>query len=387
MSVIGLGSESDTDAAFLKDVAARGHGRIHFTASADELPRLFAQEAITVARSSFVTEPTGARALPDMVLLGELPASAFPSLDGYNLTYLRPGATMGVVTTDEYTAPVLAFWHRGLGRVASLTAEVDGKYSQRLNAWRDFQGFSVGLARWLLGGEPPSGVQASVERRGGQGLVRVELDPGRTRRGADDVRAATATIVTPDDRGGGAPHRLTLSWVGEDTLEAQFPLQKAGMYLGAVQLGTGAVLPLAPLSLPYSPEFEPRPDPAEGRNTLREIARVTGGIERTAWDDVFSTPHLRNRQVRNLVLPLTLMLLVLHVAEIGGRRLLLFAAARGWLRTVRVPRLRRAPSRPVVGSPARADASSGETPRVGPPKAATSPLSRAKARARDRMGR
>ena len=203
VSVIGLGSESDPDAAFLKDVAARGKGRIHFTASADELPRLFAQEAITVARSSFVTEPTAARALPDMVLLGELPASPFPSLDGYNLTYLRPGATMGVVTTDEYQAPVLAFWHRGLGRVASLTAEVDGQYSQRLNAWRDFQGFAVGLGRWLLGGEPPSGVQASIERQGGQGIVRVELDPGRTRGGADDVRAATATIVPPDDRAGG----------------------------------------------------------------------------------------------------------------------------------------------------------------------------------------
>jgi Mg-chelatase subunit ChlD len=395
VSVIGLGSESDTDAAFLKDVAARGRGRIHFTASADELPRLFAQEAITVARSSFVTEPTAARALPDMVLLGELPASTFPSLDGYNLTYLRPGATMGVVTADEYKAPVLAFWHRGLGRVASLTAEVDGKYSQRLNAWRDFHGFSVGLGRWLLGGEPPSGVQASVERRGGQGIVRVELDPGRTLQGAAGVRTATATILPPDDRGGGPPHRLTLSWVGEDTLEAQFPLQKAGMYLGAVQLGTGALLPLAPLSLPYSPEFEPRPDPGEGRNTLREIARVTGGIERTAWDGVFSTTHLRNRQVRDLVLPLTLLLLVLHVAEIGGRRLLLFAAARGWLRTVRVPRLRRARSRPELASPpradepspARADALSGETPPVAPPRPATSPLARAKARARDRMGR
>ena len=109
VSVIGLGSESDSDAAFLKDVAARGKGRIHFTASADELPRLFAEEAITVARSSFVTEPTAARALPDLVLLGDLPPSAFPRVDGYNLTYLRPGATMGVVTTDEYQAPVLAF--------------------------------------------------------------------------------------------------------------------------------------------------------------------------------------------------------------------------------------------------------------------------------------
>jgi von Willebrand factor type A domain len=394
VSVIGLGSESDPDAAFLKDVAARGQGRIHFTASAEELPQLFAQEAITVARSSFVTEPTATRALADIMLLGELPSSPFPGIDGYNLTYLRPGATMGVITTDEYKAPVLAFWHRGLGRIASLTAEVDGQYSQRLNAWRDFHTFAVGLGRWLLGGDPPSGIQATIEREGGQGIVRVELDPSRTRGGAGDVRAATATIVPPDDRPGGTRERLTLAWVNDDTLEARFPLQKAGFYLGAVQLGGGTVLPLAPLSLPYSPEFEPRPDPDEGQKTLREIARVTGGIERTTWDDVFSATRLRNRQVKDLIVPLALMLLVLHVVEIGGRRLLLFDAARGWFQTVRLPRPRlwrapvssadRAADRTVV-SPDRPPAVPTETRPPVPPTPATSPLARAKAKARGRM--
>jgi Mg-chelatase subunit ChlD len=402
VSVIGLGNESDSDAAFLKDVAARGEGRIHFTASVDELPRLFAQEAITVARSSFVTEPTAARTLPDMVLLGELPASPFPSLDGYNLTYLRPGATMGVVTTDEYKAPVLAFWHRGLGRVASLTAEVDGAYSRRLNEWRDFPDFALGLGRWLLGGDPPSGVQATVERQGGQGIVRVELDPGRTRGGASDVRAATATIVPPGDRAGVEPLRLPLAWVGEDTLEARFAVQKSGIYLGAVQLGGGTVLSLGPLSLPYSPEFEPRQDPKEGQKTLSEMARVTAGIERTTWDGVFDTSRLRNRQVRDLVIPLTLALLVLHMIEIAGRRLLLFdalwaalAKASARLRTVRLPNLRHAPGvkvperspvpAPLDGARGR-PAASGASPPAAPPKPATSPLTRAKAKARDRMG-
>ena len=141
-----------------------------------------------------------------MVLLGELPASPFPSLDGYNLTYLRPGATMGVVTTDEYKAPVLAFWHRGLGRVASLTAEVDGQYSQRLNAWSDFQGFAVGLGRWLLGGEPPSGVQATHRAPGrpGHRPRRARSRPHARRRrrrarGDGDDRAA--------GRSGRRPHR------------------------------------------------------------------------------------------------------------------------------------------------------------------------------------
>jgi hypothetical protein len=384
VSVIGLGSELDSDAAFLKDVAARGEGRMHFTASVDELPRLFAQEAITVARSSFVTEPTAARTLPDIVLLGESPASPFPGLDGYNLTYLRPGATMGIVTTDEYKAPVLAFWHRGLGRVAALTAEVDGRYSRRLNAWGDFPDFTVGLGRWLLGGDPPSGVQASVERQGGQGIIRVELDPGRTRGGAGDVRAATATIVAPGSSAGEAPQRLTMAWVGEDTLEARFPIQKSGIYLGAVQLAGGAVLPLGPLSLPYSPEFEPRQDPKEGQKTLSEMARVTGGNERTTWDDVFDASRLRNRQVRDLVIPLTLLLVALHLTEIAGRRLMLFDATRGWLRTVRFPRWRRAPGVNVPGhSPLPAP---HKPTSAAPPQPATSPLTRAKAKARNRMG-
>jgi hypothetical protein len=93
---------------------------------------------------------------------------------------------MGVVTNDDYKAPVLAFWYRGLGRVASLTAEVDGQYSQRMNAWPGFQGFAIGLGRWLLGGEPPAGAQATLERQGGEAIVRVDLDPGRSRGGAGE---------------------------------------------------------------------------------------------------------------------------------------------------------------------------------------------------------
>ena len=301
---------------------------------------------------------------------------------------------MGVVTTDDYQAPLLAFWHRGLGRVASLTAEVDGEYSQRLNAWNGFAGFGAGLARWLLGGDPPVAAQASLDRQGGQAIVRVDLDPGRPRGKADEVRTATATIVSP------APtdpsQRVTLSWVGADTLEARFPIQKAGVYLGAVRLGTGEVLPLAPLTLPYSPEFEPRADPEDGRKTLVQTARVSGGIERTAWDDVFGG-RLRHRQIRELVLPIALLLLVLHVAEIGGRRLHLFAAAQAWLRTVSLPRLRW-PSRrradvgdaagtvtePTVGEPARTVA---EPAHPATRKPSTSALTRAKGKARNRLGR
>jgi hypothetical protein len=410
VSVIGLGSDKDKDAEFLKDVAARGGGRIMFTSNVEELPQLFAQEAITVARSSFIDQPTDARTVSDMVLLGELPGSPFPSVDGYNLTYLRPGATMGVMTTDEYHAPILAFWHRGLGRIASLTTEVDGKFSQRLNAWRDFGPFTVGLGRWLLGGDPPRGVQATLDRRGGEAVIRVELDPDRARDRTSDTRTAKATIVAPGEV---ASTHVDLRWVSDDALEAHVPIHRAGTYLGAVQLPSGDVLPLSPLSLPYSPEYEPRPDPDEGHKALADMARATGGLERTTLNDLFQPIGLRHRQIRDLILPLTLVLLVLHVGEIAGRRLLAFAAASAWLRSRRLwprgrvfgsgesgdagrvvsardptgqrsaaPGTSRVPATTADGAAEHAEPMAPAPPR--PPE--ESALARAKARARSRLG-
>ena len=357
------------------------------------MPRLFAQEAITVARSSFVTEPTAARALPDMVLLGDLPASPFPSLDGYNLTYLRPGATMGVVTTDEYKAPVLAFWHRGLGRVASLTAEVDGQYSQRLNAWRDFQGFS-GRTGPLAAGRRAAVRRAGQHRTPRRSGHRPRRARSRRARAAAPTtcarrrrRSCRRTIGAEADR-----ERLTLAWVGDRHARSAFPDAEGRHVPRRRPVGdrrraaARAAEPSLLAGIRAAAGSRRRPEHA-ARDRAASPAASSGRRGTTCS----TSSRLRNRQMRDLVMPLTLMLLVLHVAEIGGRRLLLFAAARGWLRTVRVPRLRPASSRPADAAPDRASAPSGEAPRVAPPvappKPASSALARAKARARDRMGR
>ena len=170
------------------------------------------------------------------------------------------------------------------------------------------------------------------------------------------------------------------------------------MYLGAVRLGTGAVLPLAPLSLPYSPEFEPRIDSKEGHKTLSQVARVTGGIERTVWDDVFDASRLRNRQIRDLVIPLALMVLLLHVggnrrtaiaAVCGGARLAANGQAAAMVRMageaiagdrrLRRPR-HRLPRRPTICRVPRRQ-------RLRRRSRSTSALSRAKAKSRDRLAR
>src|SRR5262249_45412288 len=130
----------------------------------------------------------------------------------------------------------------------------------------------------------------------------------------------------------------------------RFALQKAGLYLGAVQVG-GSVLTLAPLTLPYSPEFEPRVDPSEGRRTLAEIATISGGIERTTWEDVFSPRGLRNRQGRDLAWRPRPRRSPLPPAGGGGRRaffpLVPRSAPRAGFGPPGPPRLRARPGAPA----------------------------------------
>ena len=58
VSVVGLGTEHDCDANMLKDLARRGGGECYFSNDPDEIPRIFAQDTFTIARSTFIDQPT-----------------------------------------------------------------------------------------------------------------------------------------------------------------------------------------------------------------------------------------------------------------------------------------------------------------------------------------
>jgi hypothetical protein len=115
VSVIGLGTELDRDAEILKETAKRGGGRIFFSADPVELPAIFAQETVSIARSAFIKEPTGTQSTPGWTEIAARAPQWLATVDGYNLSYLKDGATAALITTDEYAAPLVAAWQRGAG--------------------------------------------------------------------------------------------------------------------------------------------------------------------------------------------------------------------------------------------------------------------------------
>src|SRR5262245_31045227 len=110
VSVIGLGKRTDRDGALLEDIAKLGRGRCFFTDRAEDLPRLFAQDTLVVARNTFIDEPTPIRATAGLVELTGRDLAVAKSVGGYNLAYLKPEARLATVTLDEYRAPLVSSW-------------------------------------------------------------------------------------------------------------------------------------------------------------------------------------------------------------------------------------------------------------------------------------
>jgi uncharacterized membrane protein len=348
LSVIALGTEQDSDAEFLKRIAKLGQGAVYFTQSAEDLPRLFAQDTLTFARATFVEERTTTETTAELFALGDpnaaLERAGFPALGGYNLTYVRPDANVGVLTTDENHAPVFAFAQRGLGRSAAFTGEIGGTWGAEVVAWPGFADFFVTTVRWLAGLEEPSEVFSSVRREGRQAVISVEVDPAAPH--PPDASELSARVTDPS----GVARELELVRVGEQRYEARLELDRAGVSLGTLRVGAKKGLALPPIVLAYSPEFAPRRDREAGTRLLQRIAQESGGENIASVADLWRGSRDSNAW-RSIARELVLAAVLVWLLEIAARRLELFAFLkwpRGW--RFRAPRAARAESVPPTAS-------------------------------------
>jgi hypothetical protein len=307
VSVIGLGNETDKDGMLLKDIAARGNGRVFFTNSPEDLPRLFAQDTFVVARSAFLDEPTPIKTTAGIVTLTGKDFNP-PALGGYNLCYLRPSANLAGVTLDEYKAPVVASWQAGAGRVLCYTGEADGEFTGALADWPKVGDFFTSLARWTAGrtGELPGNMLLTQDVKKGVAHVQLHLDPERK----TETVAGRPEVAVLRAAAGKKPktEKLRLQWISPDTLAVEVPLYGGETALATVDVPGHGAVPLPPVCLPYSPEFEPAlletSDPSKddqptarwGATALERLARSTGGKERIevtgVWRDIPRYPRI-----------------------------------------------------------------------------------------------
>ena len=328
VSVIGLGTKSDPDAALLEDIAKRGGGRLLLTTDAKQLPRLFAQDTFVVARSSFIDEVTPVEVTAGMGLLtgGEITKAVeeVPPVGGYNLVYTKEGADVGLRALDEYNGPVVAAWRAGTGRVAVYTGEADGEHAGPIAGWTGVGEMFSSLARWVsVTGQalPPN--MLLVQRVDDRGTVSVELhlDPERPDLGLESIPKVT---TLRGDAGGGVAGIegvkqtiTTMAWRSPDVLGVDISLTGDETALSTVDMGVYGTRTLPPVRLAYSPEYEPVLDAGAGEATLAGLAAATGGERRVdlagMWDALPRVPQ--SVAVAHWLLLLAAALVLLEVLE------------------------------------------------------------------------
>ncbi len=305
VSVIGLGTDKDSDSALLVDVAKLGNGRVFFSDQPMDIPRIFAQETVTIARSAFIKDPVGAQATGRWAEISPKLIDWFKQVDGYNLSYAREDATVSLVSKDEYLAPLVAHGRRGLGRTAAVSFPLGGDYSETARNWPGYGDFLQTMGRFLMGEDTPPGIALRHRLEG----TRLTMDLLYDSALWSQKLSAMPPKVRLQDDSGGATQDLPWRRIAPGHFSLTRDLDEGSIVRGAVQVG-GNALPFGPLSVGSSVEwaFEP-----ERVAELRAVSSQTNGRElldiSKAW---LRPPFIAESSLR---LPLGIALVLLTLAE------------------------------------------------------------------------
>ncbi len=311
ISVIAMGEPTDPDAELLKHIAELGGGRIFFNTNAADLPALFTQETVAIARSAFIEDETKTQATAGWLELGGEMVDWLSLVQGYNLSYLQEGATMALATDDDYQAPLVAFWQKGVGRVGAVTFAMGGEHAWRALAWKEYGDFAQTLCRWLSGSRQPEGVSVESTVTGNQLTLDLYYDENRT-----DLMGQQLPLVKLAE--GRATRELVWERVEPGHLQLRSALASNLPVRGAVRLGDGAYS-VGPFFVGSDEEW--RTDLQRIQN-LSALSKVTGGKELLDLSDAWKhPPRLQAVSLRPWIL---LGLVLVFLADVAITRLGMF---------------------------------------------------------------
>jgi Ca-activated chloride channel homolog len=156
-TTIGIG---EADFETIERMARAGGGRFYGVTDTNELPQVFAAEALTTTRS-FLREERFSPTLKQHPLTSGLRGSA-PEIDAYIASSLRSDGEMLAEGLDG--EPLLAISRQGLGRTAALTTDLNA-WAGDLATWPELPGLLGTVVRWLQASPPQYSASVTSEGR------------------------------------------------------------------------------------------------------------------------------------------------------------------------------------------------------------------------------
>jgi uncharacterized membrane protein len=313
LSTVGVGNDA---APFLKDLAAIGGGRYHFTNDASSIPTIFTEETSLATRAYLVEEPffpTLVNSSPILAGLNEV-----PRLYGYVAS--SPKDLAQVVLQSEKKDPILATWQYGLGRSVAFTSDATGRWGRDWLQWKGFPTFWVQAVRYTMGNSANTALAMSVKPEDGQ--MRLTLDANSPAGAFLNGYQVQANIVAPD----GESQPVTLQQIAPGRYEAFFVPKEQGAYLirfsgqpGDGQAGDPFTETIG-WTLSYSPEYKSLDsDP----DLLLRLVSLSGGKVAASDPTEVFTHDLQATHAAQPIWPwLVLLAALLLPFDIASRRLI-----------------------------------------------------------------
>ncbi len=277
ISTVAVGAHGPAESSRLQSIATSTGGKYYQVNSPKALPRIFQIEARRVARP-LVKEDS--RGIPLVVedsahemLVGLSPP---PPITGFVLTERKENPLVEVLISAKDVDPrnntILATWRYGAGKTVALTTDAGHKWA---NAWSRSEEYDKFISQMIRYAMRPVSEEGKFN-------IATDVKDGKVR-----------VVVTALDKNDEFLNFLNMSGAGTgpemSTLEmqfrqdapgryiAEFPADKAGSYLLAINTGqTNAAPLLAGITVPYSAEFRERETNRALITTLAST-RPTGG--------------------------------------------------------------------------------------------------------------
>lgn len=275
LSVVALGDEDDRDVNFLRQLASHGGGRFYLTSDASALPRLFTMETVRATQSSLREDAVLPVLHEKSPIVDGIDWGSAPPLLGYNITKLKPGAAMPLVT--DTGDPLLAFWRYGSGNAAAFTSDAQARWAAEWLAWPGYGKFWPQLAAAVARQARRSDLNVVVSEDAGKLLLHIDA---ATPDGAWRNSLPISVSLAED---GAKTRSATANQTGPGRYEAELPVPKADVAMISVSDGAGDPVSVA-WARNYPPEFR---GGGESGQLLKQISSIGKGRFSPSPEEVF----------------------------------------------------------------------------------------------------
>lgn len=309
VSTVAVGGDADTQ--LLQQIANWGSGRFYLAEDPRTAPQIFAKETMTASKSAIQEAPFVPISIRPADFLAGVSFENAPFLLGYVTT--RPKPTAEVWLGTEKNEPLLATWRYGLGQAGAWTSDARNRWAVEWLRWEGFGKFWAQLVRKLSRPAAVRKFPVSIEREGGEFVLRADaVDAlGRFAGGIE----GEAVVSAPD--GSGA--KIALKKIAPGRFEARWLAAMTGAYHVQVTFTkSGEVVDRQALSATagYPAEFLPA---APNVYLLGALANETGGALNPSpsalWED-----KRRAMEDRELWPWLAALALLLFVGDVALKR-------------------------------------------------------------------